>query len=205
MFTKCSTLVIVGSEPLDLADLIFEKSLVIFFCNFLSDIVSPGTKSVLSTSDFFGVDKLHKTDAEIIDELYENVKALHTENQRLHREIYDLKKQQQTDKNMGYMGMDNWEDSDCAADFVYAYKKASTMAQRRKLIDVELKDFANSYNTPGSVNIALAMEGGVVRRDDLTAKQLNKLRRMQDTRTYEYAEKLKLIRKQYAPPAQPPM
>jgi hypothetical protein len=29
------------------------------------------------------------------------------------------------------------------------------------------------------------------------------LRKMQDTRSYEYNDKLKLIRKQYAPPAQP--
>ena len=46
---------------------------------------------------------------------------------------------------------------------------------------------------------------GQLRKTKLTLKQLNKLRRMQDTRTYEYAEKLKLIRKQYAPPAQPAM
>jgi hypothetical protein len=44
---------------------------------------------------------------------------------------------------------------------------------------------------------------GQLRKTKLTLKQLNKLRRMQDTRTYEYGEKLKLIRKQYAPPAQP--
>ena len=46
---------------------------------------------------------------------------------------------------------------------------------------------------------------GQLRKTKLTLKQLNKLRRMQDTRTYEYGEKLKLIRKQYAPPAQPTM
>ena len=46
---------------------------------------------------------------------------------------------------------------------------------------------------------------GQLRKTKLTLKQLNKLRRMNDTRTYEYAEKLKLIRKQYAPPAQPAM
>lgn len=79
---------------------------------------------------------------------------------------------------MGYMGMNHWEESDGAADFVFIYKKATTMAKRRKIIDTELKDFANSYNTPGSVNIALAMEDGIVRKDDLTAKQTNKLREL---------------------------
>ena len=74
------------------------------------------------------------------------------------------------------MGMSHWNDSDGAADFVYIYKKATTPAQRRKVIDTELKDFANSYNTPGSVNIALAMEDGIVRKTDLNANQLNKLR-----------------------------
>jgi hypothetical protein len=46
---------------------------------------------------------------------------------------------------------------------------------------------------------------GDLRKTKLTLKQLNKLRKMNDTRTYEYNEKLKLIRKQYAPPAQPTM
>jgi hypothetical protein len=46
---------------------------------------------------------------------------------------------------------------------------------------------------------------GDLRKTKLTLKQLTKLRKMNDTRTYEYNEKLKLIRKQYAPPAQPMM
>ena len=79
---------------------------------------------------------------------------------------------------MGYMGMDHWQESDGAADFVFVYKEATTMSKRRKIIDTELKDFANNYNTPGSVNIALAMEDGIVRKDDLTAKQTNKLREL---------------------------
>jgi len=33
---------------------------------------------------------------------------------------------------------------------------------------------------------------------------LSKLRQMQDVRSFEYKEKLKDIRKQYAPPAAPP-
>ena len=48
-------------------------------------------------------------------------------------------------------------------------------------------------------------EIGDLRKSKLTLKQLIKLRKMNDTRTYEYNEKLKLIRKQYAPPAQPMM
>jgi hypothetical protein len=44
---------------------------------------------------------------------------------------------------------------------------------------------------------------GQLRKTKLTLKQLNKLRKMNDTRTFEYNEKLKLVRKQYAPPAQP--
>jgi hypothetical protein len=46
---------------------------------------------------------------------------------------------------------------------------------------------------------------GELRKTKLTLKQLNKLRKMNDTRTYEYNEKLKLIRKQYSPPSQPMM
>jgi len=44
---------------------------------------------------------------------------------------------------------------------------------------------------------------GQLRKTRLTLKQLSKLRQMQDVRNYEYKEKLKDIRKQYAPPAQP--
>ena len=46
-------------------------------------------------------------------------------------------------------------------------------------------------------------EIGDLRKTKLTLKQLNKLRKMNDARTYEYNEKLKLVRKQYSPPAQP--
>ena len=42
-----------------------------------------------------------------------------------------------------------------------------------------------------------------LRKTRLTLRQLNKLRQMNDVRTYEYKEKLKLVRQQYAPPAQP--
>jgi len=34
-------------------------------------------------------------------------------------------------------------------------------------------------------------------------RQLNKLRKMNDIRSVEFKDKLKLIRKQYQPPAQP--
>ena len=45
---------------------------------------------------------------------------------------------------------------------------------------------------------------GQLLKTRLTLKQLSKLRQMSDVRQYEYNEKLKDIRKQYAPPAQPP-
>jgi hypothetical protein len=45
-----------------------------------------------------------------------------------------------------------------------------------------------------------------LRKTRLTLRQLNKLRQMNDVRSYEYKEKLKDIRKQYAPaPAAPAM
>ena len=43
-----------------------------------------------------------------------------------------------------------------------------------------------------------------LRKTRLTLRQLNKLRQMNDVRNYEYKEKLKDIRTQYAPPAAPP-
>ena len=44
-----------------------------------------------------------------------------------------------------------------------------------------------------------------LRKTRLTLRQLNKLRKMNDIRAVEYKEKIKLIRKQYEPPAQPAM
>jgi hypothetical protein len=38
-----------------------------------------------------------------------------------------------------------------------------------------------------------------LRKTRLTLRQINKLRQMNDVRSYEYNEKLKEIRKQYAP------
>ena len=47
------------------------------------------------------------------------------------------------------------------------------------------------------------VELGDLRKRRLTLRQLNKLRKMQDVRTFEYKEKLKKIRRQYQPPPQP--
>ncbi len=44
---------------------------------------------------------------------------------------------------------------------------------------------------------------GDLRKTRLTLRQLNKLRQMNDVRAYEYKEKLKLVRQQYAPPPAP--
>ena len=43
-----------------------------------------------------------------------------------------------------------------------------------------------------------------LRKTRLTLRQLNKLRQMNDVRSYEYKEKLKDIRKQYAQPVAAP-
>jgi hypothetical protein len=47
-------------------------------------------------------------------------------------------------------------------------------------------------------------ELGDLRKTRLTLRQIRKLRQMNDVRSYEYKEKLKLIRQQYAPPPAPP-
>jgi hypothetical protein len=45
---------------------------------------------------------------------------------------------------------------------------------------------------------------GNLRKTRLTLRQLNKLRQMNDVRSYEFKEKLKRVKKQYAPaPATP--
>ena len=45
---------------------------------------------------------------------------------------------------------------------------------------------------------------GNLRKTRLTLRQLNKLRQMQDVRSYEYKQKLKQVKKQYAPPPAAP-
>lgn len=45
---------------------------------------------------------------------------------------------------------------------------------------------------------------GDLRKTRLTLKQINKLRQMNDVRSFEYKEKLKAIRQQYAPPPAAP-
>jgi len=45
---------------------------------------------------------------------------------------------------------------------------------------------------------------GDLRKTRLTLRQLNKLRQMNDVRSYEYKEKLKHVKKQYAPPPAAP-
>ena len=43
-----------------------------------------------------------------------------------------------------------------------------------------------------------------LRKTRLTLRQLNKLRQMNDVRSYEYKQKLKQVKQQYAPPPAAP-
>lgn len=44
---------------------------------------------------------------------------------------------------------------------------------------------------------------GDLRKTKLTLRQINKLRRLNDVRQYEFKEQLKKVQKMYAPPPQP--
>jgi hypothetical protein len=44
---------------------------------------------------------------------------------------------------------------------------------------------------------------GDLRKSKLTLRQINKLRRLNDVRGFEFKERLQKVRRQYAPPAQP--
>ena len=44
---------------------------------------------------------------------------------------------------------------------------------------------------------------GDLRKTKLTLRQINKLRRLNDVRAFEFREKLKRVQQMYAPPAQP--
>ena len=56
------------------------------------------------------------------------------------------------------------------------------------------QDLAQDNSQPAMNNL---------RKTRLTLRQLNKLRKMNDVRSVEYKDKIKLIRQQYSPPAQP--
>jgi hypothetical protein len=61
----------------------------------------------------------------------------------------------------------------------------------------------NAYQDVAQDNSQPTM--GDLRKTKLTLRQINKLRRINDLRQYEFKEKIKLVQKQYAPPAQPMM
>jgi hypothetical protein len=44
---------------------------------------------------------------------------------------------------------------------------------------------------------------GDLRKTKLTLRQINKMRRLNDVRQYEFKEQVKKVKTQYAPPAQP--
>jgi hypothetical protein len=60
----------------------------------------------------------------------------------------------------------------------------------------------NAYQDLGQDNSQTTLNS--LRKTRLTLRQINKLRQMNDVRNYEYKEKLKNIRKQYAQPAPAP-
>ena len=95
---------------------------------------------------------------------------------------------------MGFMGLSHWADSDNAADFkseletrLWEIVLSNTDTQReiKNLIDSELSDEANKYNTPGPINIALLVEADIIPKSVLTKKQvqliLQKLKRYRET------------------------
>ena len=59
----------------------------------------------------------------------------------------------------------------------------------------------NAYQDLSQDNSQLQLSD--LRKSRLTLRQLNKLRKINDIRAVEYKDKLKLIRQQYQPPAQP--
>lgn len=64
---------------------------------------------------------------------------------------------------MGYMGLDRWQDSDMAADFYSNIEECGKDAKKAiKMFAKELGNDSNCYNTPGPVNIALVVEGGIL-------------------------------------------
>ena len=58
-----------------------------------------------------------------------------------------------------------------------------------------------AYQDVGQDNTQPAL--GDLCKTKLTLRQINKLRRLNDVRAYEFREKLQRVQTQYAPPAQP--
>jgi hypothetical protein len=68
------------------------------------------------------------------------------------------------------------------------------------LTDIYLRE-DNAYQDVAQDNTQPRL--GDLRKTKLTLRQINKLRRLNDVRQYEFKEKIKLVQQQYAPPAQP--
>ncbi len=108
------------------------------------------------------------------------------------------------------MGLSNWVESDGAADFRFnlqqqfeKFAKYPPGLKRaiREVVDEELKDMANEYNTPGFVNLALCIESegdpGNAEYEDpglpvfstmLTVAQLQKAERLFVKHTPDWSE-----------------
>lgn len=76
---------------------------------------------------------------------------------------------------MGFFGLDHYMSSDQAADFIYAFKQQRTPLGRIQCLIAELKDTDFCYNTPGWINIALGLEDGVIRYDDLNLELIDQI------------------------------
>ena len=77
---------------------------------------------------------------------------------------------------MGFMGLNHWQESDNAAGFQstlvelftkYGRRPVDLKKRVRMLVDIQLDDMANGFNTPGFVNVALCIEVQGVPQEDL--------------------------------------
>lgn len=106
------------------------------------------------------------------------------------------------------MGLNHWGQSDNAADFKYSLEKklweivlitTETQREIQDLIDSELLDEANNYNTPGAINIALLVEDGIIPLEALSPNQKDyiatKLGKYIKTWDPKHKEDLKRLRK----------
>lgn len=72
------------------------------------------------------------------------------------------------------MGLSHWTESDNAADFKYVFEE-KIRSEAIKLINRELKDEANEFNTPGYINVALLVEAGAITDLMMTTEQADRI------------------------------
>ena len=80
---------------------------------------------------------------------------------------------------MGYMGLDNWRQSDNAAGLYEIIAKLRELGTSKeeinRVLEMTMENIDMGSNTPGFINIALLMEDGILKAEDVSPTIIAKM------------------------------